>query len=439
MKIVRFAVLFLLGAFPQAGFSQHEHMHQPDEEPMVMSSMLFPHAPMERDGSGTSWMPDISPMRAVHAQWGEWNTMMHGSIFLRYTNQDVSGSGSRGDSKLSAPNWFMFMASRSVGKQGKFMARGMVSFDRLTEGGNGYPLLFQTGETWEGVHLIDRQHPHDLFSELALAYSHSLSDDAGLFVYLAYPGEPALGPPAFMHRSSAMNNPDAPISHHWQDATHITFGVGTVGLQYENFKVDGSIFTGREPDENRFDFDKPRFDSWSGRITMNPTERTSLQVSHGFLKSPEALEPDLDIRRTTASLLYHVVTGEGGYWTTSLVWGANKPGSHELQNSFLLESDFQFAGGSLYGRAELVQKEGHELGVGSIGDQLAWTRSLTLGVQKDVAVLGTVDLSVGAQGTYYFVDKDLQMDYGSHPFSIGIFIQLKPMLMEMGAVNGHKH
>jgi hypothetical protein len=31
-----------------------------------------------------------------------------------------------------------------------------------------------------------------------------------------------------MHRPS-QHDPDAPIGHHWQDSTHITFGVATLG------------------------------------------------------------------------------------------------------------------------------------------------------------------------------------------------------------------
>ena len=129
----------------------------------------------------------------------------------------------------------------------------------MLEGGKGYPLLFQTGETYKGEPLIDRQHPHDLFSELSLSYSHAFTKNVDAFVYVGYPGEPALGPVTFMHRPSALDNPNSPISHHWVDATHITFGVATIGIRVGKFKIEGSSFTGREPDEDRYNFDKAKF------------------------------------------------------------------------------------------------------------------------------------------------------------------------------------
>ena len=140
----------------------------------------------------------------------------------------------------------------------------------------------------------------------------------------------------FMHRPSALPNPDVPISHHWVDATHITFGVATIGFRYANWKIEGSSFTGREPDENRYDFDKPRFDSWSGRLSFNPSENWALQVSHGFIKSPEALHPDEDINRTTASAIYSLPISNGTLNATAL-WGMNKIKDQEAANAFLLE------------------------------------------------------------------------------------------------------
>src|SRR5204863_8412876 len=109
--------------------------------------------------------------------------------------------------------------------------RVMLSVDPATVGKSGYPLLLQTDEAVNGLPLIDRQHPHDLFMELAATYNHPLGRDGGsVFLYAGLPGEPALGPPTFMHRFSGTEIPEAPISHHWLDSTHITFGVVTGGL-----------------------------------------------------------------------------------------------------------------------------------------------------------------------------------------------------------------
>jgi hypothetical protein len=219
-----------------------------------MSHSFSLHLPMQRNGSGTAWLPDASPMYGYMYHSPKWMYMLHGNLFLRYTNQDFSNKGSRGDAKFDAPNWAMFMGQTKIGKNGLFHFSTMVSLDPVTER-TGYPLLFQSGETYKGKPLVDRQHPHDLFSELSAGYSQALSNKSDVFIYVGYPGEPALGPVAFMHRPSSLDNPDAPITHHWLDATHITFGVATVGVRYGNFRIEGSSFTGREPGEMRFNFD----------------------------------------------------------------------------------------------------------------------------------------------------------------------------------------
>ncbi|HYE57009.1 MAG TPA: hypothetical protein VD948_00825, partial [Rhodothermales bacterium] len=169
----------------------------------------LPSAPMTRDGSGTSWNPSDSPMEGLHGHIGQWHTMLHAAISPRLTAQDVFGAGVRGRTRLSAPNWAMGMARREAGP-GQLLVRGMVSLDPLTEGKAGYPLLFQTGESVDGRPLRDEQHPHDFFSELSLTYAVPVGERASVFAYAAYPGEPALGPTAFMHRPSARHLPDSP-------------------------------------------------------------------------------------------------------------------------------------------------------------------------------------------------------------------------------------
>src|SRR5262249_48321365 len=155
----------------------------------------------------------------------------------------------------------------------------------------GYPLLLASGETADGVTpLIDRQHPHDLFMELSAAYSHRLTDRTALFVYAGLPGEPAFGPPAFMHRLSIMDSPEAPISHHWLDSTHITFGVVTAGIVLDRVKLEVSRFHGREPDQHRYDIETGALDSTALRVSWNPTAHWSLQASWADVTSPEQLE-----------------------------------------------------------------------------------------------------------------------------------------------------
>ncbi|MEA2679966.1 MAG: hypothetical protein QOK03_1688, partial [Candidatus Binataceae bacterium] len=265
-------------------------------EQMSMHSSVNVAEPMSRESSGSSWVPDSTPIYGRMLMFGDDMLMLHGAIFPRYVNANTR----RGDDRIDAPNWFMAMYSHPIGENAQLGFRGMMSLDLLTEGGRGYPLLFQTGETWNGNPLHDRQHPHDLFDEISVSYSQKFANDLSAYLYAGYPGEPALGPPAFMHRLSAMDDPDAPLSHHWQDSTHVTFGVVTAGLVWRDLKIEGSTFKGREPDERRYDFDAPKLDSFSGRISWNPTKNLALQVSHGYIHSPEELEPESNRHRTTA-------------------------------------------------------------------------------------------------------------------------------------------
>jgi len=398
---------------------------------LMMSSALSKNLPMGRDGSGTSWLPDASPTYGFMLGGGKWTYMIHGNFALRYTGQDISNAGHRGDSKVDAPNWLMGMAQREVGQNGLFHFNLMMSLDPLTEGGYGYPLLFQTGESWKGIPLVDRQHPHDLFAELSASYAYALSEKSDISFYIGYPGEPALGPVAFMHRPSALADPDAPISHHWQDATHITFGVATLGFRVGDFKIEGSSFTGREPDENRYNFDSPKFDSWSARLDFNPSENWAFQVSHGYIKSPEALNPAENVYRTTASATYSRPFGDENSFDATAVWGENKIPLLQADNSLLLEGNVRLKKFDLYTRYEFVQKTTEELALNALaygGESIFGINALTLGINYDLFKIGPLNLAAGGQLTYYDADSRLNSLYGQNPMGGEVFLRLYPRL-----------
>ena len=404
------------------GTALPEHRHAADE--MKMQSSINVADPMSRESSGTSWIPDSSPMYGRMFMFGDDMLMLHGAIFPRYTNV----SSDRGDDRIDAPNWIMAMYSHPFSDTTQFGLRAMMSLDPLTEGGRGYPLLLQSGESWHDQLLHDRQHPHDLFDELSFSLSQKFADDLSSYIYFGYPGEPALGPPAFMHRPSAMDDPDAPIGHHWQDSTHITFGVATAGLQWRTIKIEGSIFTGREPNENRYDFDRPQFDSFSGRISWNPTPDLALQVSHGYVKSPEALEPDLKRHRTTASLIYNKRFASDSNWATSLVWGQNNTTDEGKTQSILLETNYQRERDTVYARWELVAKSGHELVLAPRDlDELFTVNAISVGYVRDLSHGNNIDIGLGGQFTLDFWPGELDRYYGGGPgYGLQVFLRVRP-------------
>jgi hypothetical protein len=422
----------------QPAAEQHDHSQMAHEEghdhgaEHNMSHAFSSNLPMNRNGSGTAWLPDASPMYGYMFHSKKWMYMLHGNLFLRYNKQDLFDNGKRGDAKFDAPNWAMLMGQRKLGKKGLFRFSGMISLDPAIAGGEGYPLLFQTGESYNDQPLVDRQHPHDFISELSVGYSYSISKKSDLFVYLGYPGEPALGPVAFMHRPSALNNPDATLTHHWTDATHITFGVATLGYRFGKWKIEGSSFTGREPDENRYDFDKPRFDSWSGRLSHNPSEKWALQVSHAFIKEPEPLHPGEDVKRTTASAIYTSRGYGAEFINLSAVWGMNKTPDHDAEHGVLLEGSYNVRKWGPYFRYEWVQKSVEELQLDEADfghDAIFPVHAFTAGLNYNLFKTGQTNFAIGGHFSFFNPAKELRGLYGQNPVAGQVYLRIFPGVM----------
>jgi plastocyanin len=408
------------------------HMHG-----MEMSSVTNIGDPMARESSGTAWAPDSSPMYARTKMFEDGGMLMlMGTAFVRYkqigSDRDASVAGKGSRQRFDAPSMFMAMYSKPINEKSQFGFRAMLSLDPLIEHGYGYPLLYQSGEQFRGLPIHDRQHPHDLFTELSAAYSYKFNDKNSLYLYAGYPGEPALGPPTFMHRLSAMNNPDAPISHHWQDATHITFGVVTAGYSFGKVKVEASAFKGKEPDENRWNFDAPKLNSFSGRLSWNPTKEWAFQISHGYLKNPEPAEPELKIlRRTTASAIYNKQFSDEKNWASTFVWGQNY-GNGERSNSFLFESNYDFYKNAVFGRAERVQKSGHELVLDSVDEnKMFWVGGYSLGYLRDIVKDKGIDVGMGAMFTENTNPSSLNTYYGGTTHGgWQVFLRFRPSKMK---------
>ncbi|WP_353228097.1 hypothetical protein [Novosphingobium sp.] len=375
---------------------------------------------MMQDASGTAWQPVSTPMDG--AMWGSggWSGMVHGYANLIYDHQ----SGPRGGDKTFSESMVMVMAQRHAGP-GTLTLKAMASLDPLM-GNDGYPLLLQTGETADGVnHLVDRQHPHNLLMELAGTYAVPVGQQSSLFIYLGYPGEPALGPATFMHRFSGKDNPAAPISHHWLDSTHITFGVATAGFVHGPVKVEASVFNGREPDQHRWGWQPLRLDSWSGRITLNPGRDWSFQVSYGHLHSPEALNPAVNQNRLTASATYNHAFA-GGNWQTTLAFGRNDDRPGTVLNAVLLESAVALRRLTVFARAETVQKDDLVEAPSPLAGRVFRVAATTLGAVYDVPVAPHLLLGIGVQATLNVVPAPLNVTYGSAtPGGVMPFLRVK--------------
>jgi hypothetical protein len=397
---------------------QHDmqHMQMGHDHEMFMAPA--------REGSGTSWLPDETPMSAIHRRAGDWTLMAHGSVFVQYLYE----SGDRGSEQFGSINWFMGMADRTVG-DGHLGFRGMLSLEPWTIRGCGYPDLLASGELCNGEAIHDRQHPHDLFMELAATYDRPLGGDVRLQVYGGPVGEPALGPTAFPHRISATSNPLAPITHHWLDATHIVYGVATGGVYGERWKAEVSLFNGREPDEKRTDFDFGALDSYSGRVWFLPTNRWALQVSAGHLAEAEAGHdggPRIDVNRVTASATYHHIRRQGTIWASTLGWGRNQEPGGEATNAFLAETNLTIdERDAWFGRFELTDKSGHDLALDS--HDLFTVAKLQGGYARYFSPWNRLKPGVGAGLSAGFVPDSLESVYGRRVnVGFAIFVTLRP-------------
>lgn len=404
----RSALLLLVLLTPPSALAQDP---EPPPAPEHEHAAHAPAALMApRDASGTAWLPDQSPMHAVHRQAGPWSLMLHGVAFVQYLNE--GGAGPRSVNQAGSINWVMLMARRAAGS-GRLGLRAMASAEPWTIPGCGYPNLLATGERCDGAAIHDRQHQHDLFMELAADYDRPLAGNVRWQVYGGVSGEPALGPVAFPHRPSSAGNPIAPIAHHWLDATHIVFGVVTTGVSTRRWKIEGSAFNGREPDEDRTDLDLARLDSFSSRVTWLPTDRWSLQASAGRLRDAE---PDhegvgaVDVTRVTASATYHRPMADGGLWATTAAWGRNAEAG-DASHFGLVESSASLGSRDvIYGRLEVGGKSAHDLdvpdalGVVTIGKvQGGYTRYAAprRGLQPGMGAMLTVALTPRSLRPFY--------------------------------------
>ena len=399
------------------------------------------HDLFQSDMTLMAGMTPRDPMGGMAMPRWEWMAM--GIARLAYNRQ----GGPSGDTQVESTNWNMVMGQRDLGG-GRLTLMLMNSLEPGTIAKRGSPELFQTGETFEGRPLVDHQHPHDLFMNLSATYRRPVGDQAVWWVQAAVRGEPALGPTAYMHRASGGENPSAVLGHHLQDSTHITDDVLTVGGGWRWLTLEASAFHGAEPDENRWDLDPGGLDSASARVKVSLTSGWSGQVSYGFLKNPEALQPG-DVHRTTASLHY----GERGDrpLAASLVWGRNRE-EHGRFDSWLLEGAYQATGrDQFWARGERADKDRDLLELKRLDahhagrSPIAAVRALTVGylhdfvLLRELKVLRDLNAGVGGDLTFYGVPDELKSAYGDTPVSVHVFARFRWGRPHAGGSHGASH
>jgi hypothetical protein len=412
-----------------------------------MSSMpLLPlGVPLSRLGSGTSWLPDVSPMFAAHRPAAGWTLMLHGAAFGQYDHQATQ----QGDTQLGLTDWEMLMAFHGLAG-GIVRVNVMTSLQPLVDGPRGYPELLQTGGIYNGGRLVNRQHPHELFGELAAAYDHSFMSNLATSLYVAAAGEPALGPVAFMHRPSGADDPFAPLGHHWQDASHESFGVVTAGIYSRQAKLEGSVFNGRDPDAYHLnlDYSGAKLDSYSGRLTVLPSAHTSLSAWGGYLFDHDRLDTPVGMQRYGVSALIGGEGMGGRSWSDALVWGLNihhhgsrehnhdptvVPKSYHLSSSVLVESSLDVSSHLVvYGRVEQVQKTADDLGfLGGDALQQFNIRAVSLGATRELAERAGASLGLGVRGAVNLLPETLRLTYGTRtPLGFAVFLRLRPGKMQ---------
>jgi hypothetical protein len=399
------------------------HHGTPGAQPLTFIDEILLH-----DTSGTSAQPNSVQEPMIMVQKGNWMLMFHGVAFLNILQQ----SGPRGSDKVFSTNWFMPMAQRELGP-GQLTLRTMLSLEPATVTQRFYPELFQQGETAFGRPIVDGQHPHDFFMELAAIYDWKLGGNALLSFYAAPVGDPAMGPTAYPHRASASEDPMATLGHHLQDSTHIASDVITGGLAYKRVRIEGSGFHGREPDENRWNIDSGKIDSWSTRLTVQQGQNWSGQYSFAHLTSPEALHPEEDVRRMTASVMYNRPLARGS-WATTLLWGRNFTlPERQVFNSYLLESTLRFAQNDrIWGRIENLDRT-NELLLGKQPEPpgfqerfLARVQAYTAGYDHDFHWIPGLATALGGEVTLYGKPEFLTPIYGRRPAGVIVFLRIRP-------------
>jgi hypothetical protein len=372
--------------------------------------------------SGTSLEPDSTAPPMLMEMRRDWMFMLHGRASIVEQQQ----TGPRGEDKFFSTNWVMGMAQHDSAS-GEVTLRVMFSLEPSTISGRYYPELFQQGETAFGKPIVDGQHPHNLFMEIAALYDRKLGENSLLSLYLAPVGDPALGPVAFPHRASAVEDPLAPLGHHLEDSTHIADEVLSGGVTWRKLRLEASGFHGREPGEDRWILQVGGTDSWATRLTIAPAKDWVGQYSVGHLHSPEAQHPEQDVLRQTASVAYHR-TGQRGSLDALALWGRNHSiDSPTNANGYLFETTAHLRDRhSIWTRIENVDRTTDLLGAAAPPQEtvIGRVQAYTGGYAHQLFRSNWSTGELGAQATFYNTPNPLRSLYGDHPVGVAAVINI---------------
>ena len=376
--------------------------------------------PRARFGTGTSWLPDASPLNAAVPHIGNWGLLVHGNV---YTGYDYYNS-KRGGKRFMGRNTLMGSVFRTFEKS-EVLFRLAMSFEPLTIGPKGYPQVLQTGQTANGERIHDKQYALDFFREFAAMYSWEVTKNWAGTVYAALAGEPALGPVTFTQRVSASADPLAPLGFQAQEASHASFGVITVGAHTRTLKLEASWFNGEVPGDHRFTLALRKPDSYSLRINWNPGSHWSGQVSYGFLERPVPSDPRHQ-HRVSSSMSYTNWTASDAGFAATLSFAERIDTNLDSSAALMLETYWNIDGHhAVFGRAELSQKTAREL-VLEGGGELYAIGSLAGGYIYYLGPFITLSPGLGARVSINPMENDLKRDYGTQCALGGmIFAQLR--------------
>jgi hypothetical protein len=226
-----------------------------------------------------------------------------------------------------------------------------------------------------------------------------------------------------MHREAIMDSPEAPISHHWLDSTHISFGVLTGGVVVGRTKLEVSRFNGREPDQHRWNIETGPLDSTSVRLSWNPTRTLALQGSWAHLVDPEQLEPGVDQKRLSASALYADEIAPGWKLAGTLAWG-RKTVEHHKDDAFAAEASLKHGPWTFFGRGEMTENR-ELLDLAEHGPAFK-VGKVSVGAIRDFQVAQHLSLGAGGLVALNFVPDALEDEYGrSNPLGAMAFLRLK--------------